>query len=89
MRYSTGNYHRIDRVYVLRAFLAGGPGLAEASARQELSRIRDSVSGAPDGAREVASFRVPVQYPAIEEVSKSVGSSGDGKLDPGPDSQAA
>ena len=41
--YSRGNDHRIDRVCVLRAFLAGGPGLAEASACQVMSRIRDSV----------------------------------------------
>ena len=46
---SKGNDHRIDRVCVLRAFLAGGPGLAEASARQELSRIRDSVALPPEG----------------------------------------
>ena len=43
--YSKGNDHRIDRVCVLRAFLAGGSGLAEASARQEMSRIRDFVAG--------------------------------------------
>ena len=42
--YSRGNDHRIDRGCVLRAFLAGGPGVAEASARHEMSRIRDSVS---------------------------------------------
>ena len=41
--YSEGNDHRIGRVCVVRAFLAGSPGLAEASARQETSRIRDSV----------------------------------------------
>ena len=40
--YSRGNDHRIDRVCVLRAFLASGPGLTEASARQEMSRIVDS-----------------------------------------------
>ena len=40
--YSEGNDHRIGRVCVVRAFSPGSPGLAEASARQETSRIRDS-----------------------------------------------
>ena len=45
-QYSRGNDHRIDRVCVLRAFLASGPGFAGASARQEMSRIRDFVAAA-------------------------------------------
>ena len=49
--YSRGSDHRIDRVCVLRAVLASGPGLAETSARHEMSRIRDSVSFAGITAR--------------------------------------
>ena len=44
--YARGNDHRVDRVCVLRTFLAGDPGLGKASGSREMRPYADSGSGA-------------------------------------------